>query len=130
MPLLDLQALNGNARTNPATAEGNLDFNLDFRDAEGSMRSVSGLGATLTNVMSVRHTVAKSGIVDRRRSAVRWDQKFATVDHGTQNVAVYTVVDMPLATDITDAQVVSMLGRQGAFFLALDVCTDFISGKM
>lgn len=126
--LSDQLTLNGNARTSPTTAEGDVIYDMRYRDKEETVRVVADAPAGQPQSLVIKHNDSKKSGITRRRTLVRIDKKVADATNGSQDLAVYLVIDAPLGTAVTEAQATALVGQLAHLVLFTDAVESLQRG--
>lgn len=128
MALPETVSLNGDALALPVTSEGAVIYDLvDMSD--GSVRNVAALNNTNPQTLKINTSKSKSGSVERRRHRVRID---ATIDDATDGLipySTYLVIDRPIGTDVTEANITAAVGRICALVGTTGYLTKVLNGE-
>ena len=122
-------ALNGDTETTPATAEGSVTYSLSSLSDSGSKRAVSALANTNPQTLTINHQISKKGNYSRRRTVVRIDGTVDDADEGLVPYGAYTVVDAPIGTAVTSANVTAAVGRLLAFLSTSGYVDKLLNGE-
>lgn len=114
MSYSDAITLDGDSYAPPT--EGSFTFDLMWRDSkDGSLRQVASSATTNPHQLLIKHQQSKRNGVDRVRSVIRLDRDYSDAILGTVGASVYTVVDRPVRTDVTEDNIFACIARMQHF---------------
>lgn len=122
-------SVNGNTGTTPNTAEGSLTYSLVSLSNSGSRRAVSSLANTNPQTLSIQHAESTRNSIKRRRSLVRIDATVDDTELGLVPYSAYVVVDAPIGTDVTTANVSAAIGRLFVFLQTSGNVDKLLNGE-
>lgn len=129
MALPDTVSLDGDASALPATTEGSIVYDLISMDTKGSVRQVSALSGTNPQTLKVGTTSSVKSGVNRRRHLVRIDASIDDATDGLVPYSAYLVIDRPIATDVTDNNIVAAVGRLCKLVNTTGYLTKVLNGE-